>query len=182
MADHTAYMRAYRAANYEKVRQYERDYYAANSEKIALRRRVRYATEPEYREKVKAQVRIRNATSEAKARRRAYLDRPEVRARNRELANRPEAKARKREQRKLTQKATHLRGRYGMSLHEWDQMLVAQDHKCAVCRRPMERIDVDHDHQTGGVRGLVCHACNMLLGLSGDDPARLLAAADYLRR
>ena len=39
---------------------------------------------------------------------------------------------------------------------------------------------IDHDHGTGNVRGVLCHACNVSLGLFGDDPVRLRRAADYL--
>ena len=39
---------------------------------------------------------------------------------------------------------------------------------------------IDHDHETGKVRGLLCHECNTALGKFGDDPAILLRAVDYL--
>jgi hypothetical protein len=39
---------------------------------------------------------------------------------------------------------------------------------------------VDHSHETGAFRGLLCHSCNRAIGLLGDDPARLRAAAEYL--
>jgi hypothetical protein len=41
---------------------------------------------------------------------------------------------------------------------------------------------VDHDHKTGKVRGILCHKCNIALGLIGDDPARARALANYLER
>lgn len=62
---------------------------------------------------------------------------------------------------------------------------------CAICKRPethhdpsgrTKRLAVDHDHQTGLVRGLLCHGCNAALGLMADDPARLEEAARYIKR
>lgn len=55
---------------------------------------------------------------------------------------------------------------------------------CAICQRPPyptgSRLVVDHDHDCGTVRALLCAPCNSALGLFGDNPARLDAAARYL--
>lgn len=79
----------------------------------------------------------------------------------------------------------HLRRKYGMSLADYDTMLAAQGGCCALCLsdRPGGRAStfhVDHDHDTGRVRGLLCHNCNRGLGYLGDDPDLLREAADYL--
>lgn len=51
--------------------------------------------------------------------------------------------------------------------------------KCMVCRvRP--HTDIDHDHPTGKVRGLLCAQCNRMLGFAKDSPAVLRAGAAYL--
>jgi hypothetical protein len=50
---------------------------------------------------------------------------------------------------------------YGVSKPMWDAMLLEQGGHCALCDRPATA--VDHDHETGVVRGLLCHGCNIAL-------------------
>jgi hypothetical protein len=73
----------------------------------------------------------------------------------------------------------HLRRRYGITAEEADLMLESQGGACAICRSaPADH--VDHDHETGSVRALLCFNCNGGLGQFRDDPAVLRAAADYV--
>lgn len=95
-------------------------------------------------------------------------------------ANSPERMERRR-------KHENLR-KYGIGISDYDRMLREQNGKCAICGKPpslktrKERaLAVDHDHRTGGVRGLLCIQCNHLLGNSDESFAVLLAAMDYLR-
>lgn len=55
---------------------------------------------------------------------------------------------------------------------------------CAVCGKPEQgrRLNIDHDHVTGLVRGLLCRKCNAGIGLLGDTPEGVEAALEYLRR
>ena len=53
---------------------------------------------------------------------------------------------------------------YGLSQDDYVAMLEKQEYRCAICNR-MERLVVDHDHETGAVRGLLCNICNLGLGL-----------------
>lgn len=73
--------------------------------------------------------------------------------------------------------------RYGMTLQQFQAMSAAQEGKCAICRRmdsAGRRLAVDHDHQSGKVRGLLCGLCNPGIGYFGNDPSLLLQAAVYL--
>lgn len=73
--------------------------------------------------------------------------------------------------------------KYGLDWDEYELLLVCQDHRCAICGgMPRKHVlAVDHDHQTGEIRGLLCSRCNhKLLGSANDDPNRLRKAADYL--
>jgi hypothetical protein len=56
---------------------------------------------------------------------------------------------------------------------------------CAICKRPCSTgrsLAVDHNHETGEVRGLLCKACNQALGLFEDDTNRMTIAIEYLTR
>lgn len=84
-------------------------------------------------------------------------------------------------------RAARLKKRYGVSLDEYDALHVAQDGCCAICKAPKPGgkysfLHVDHDHETGKVRGLLCTNCNRALGYMGDDPLRLTIAAAYLSK
>lgn len=75
------------------------------------------------------------------------------------------------------------RRRYGITLADYERMARAQRWRCAICGQlPARgsRLVPDHDHDTGQVRGLLCSQCNSGIGLLGDSPARLRAAAEYL--
>jgi hypothetical protein len=78
----------------------------------------------------------------------------------------------------------NLKRMYGMTLDEYDQMLAAQSNGCAICGKSPEengkRLAVDHNHNTGEVRGLLCQGCNTALGLLNDNPATLRLATSYL--
>lgn len=87
-------------------------------------------------------------------------------------------------------RATHLRG-YGVTPERVDEMLREQKGLCPICLNEIvlptgnggvrrgEAV-VDHDHTTGGVRGLLCSTCNLGLGYLADDLERLQRAVRYL--
>ena len=68
-----------------------------------------------------------------------------------------------------------------MSVADLDAMLDAQDGVCAICQTA-PAAHVDHDHETGKVRGMLCFRCNAALGQLGDDPLVVRRAARYLER
>ena len=81
------------------------------------------------------------------------------------------------------QRDGHLRRTFGLSLAEYDDLLARQGGKCAICGRPPREgssLHVDHDHETGEVRGLLCFRCNGGLGQFAEDGDRLRLAAEYL--
>jgi len=74
-----------------------------------------------------------------------------------------------------------LRRKYGLTLAEYQKMVGKQQHKCKICHE-VKSLVVDHHHESGTVRGLLCSKCNTGLGMFDDDRARLRAAADYVTR
>jgi recombination endonuclease VII len=75
----------------------------------------------------------------------------------------------------------HLRRKYGMGAAEVQALLDAQGGICPVClKRPATQ--VDHDHKTGRVRGVLCLYCNAAMGAFHDDPDLIAKAIAYLER
>ncbi len=82
-----------------------------------------------------------------------------------------------------------LKKLYGIDLVEYQRLLDVQGGVCAICGQPpvggktsSASLHVDHDHETGRVRGLLCTKCNPAIGQFDDDPKLLEAAAEYLRK
>jgi hypothetical protein len=77
--------------------------------------------------------------------------------------------------------------RYGLTPEEYERMLAAQGGRCAICRtgspgKRFKKFAVDHCHETGVIRGLLCHRCNVALGQFDDDTSVLLEAVRYLQK
>lgn len=79
---------------------------------------------------------------------------------------------------------SNLRRKYGLSLAEFSVMVTAQGGGCAICGTAVNpdgySLAVDHCHDTGRVRGILCGPCNKAIGLLRDDPALLREAVRYL--
>lgn len=82
---------------------------------------------------------------------------------------------------------------YGMTVEQYDTMLEAQGGRCAICgtdepggktnpRDNKPQFNVDHDHETGVNRGLLCNNCNLGIGKLQESVFILESAIDYLRR
>jgi hypothetical protein len=79
-----------------------------------------------------------------------------------------------------------IRRQYGITLDQYNKMLKAQNNKCAICGNEDEvegrKLAIDHCHNKGHVRGLLCGKCNRGLGLFYDNPELLQNAINYLAR
>jgi len=82
-----------------------------------------------------------------------------------------------------------LKRKFGISQDEYDKMLEAQGGVCAICHQEERKarhgvimaLAVDHDHETGKVRGLLCNNCNLGIGKFNDNVVYLFSAIAYLK-
>jgi len=73
--------------------------------------------------------------------------------------------------------------KYGLTPAAFDSLLESQGHACAICKKEDwngRGPQVDHDHVTGKVRGILCNDCNRALGAIRDNPKTARAMGDYL--
>ena len=77
-----------------------------------------------------------------------------------------------------------LHNKYGMSLEDYYLLLDKQERKCAICGKTDGKINlaIDHNHETGVVRGLLCRKCNTGLGFFLDSTNLLQKAKEYLEK
>ena len=88
---------------------------------------------------------------------------------------------------KLSRQKIWLKAQYGLSLDDYSELLTKQNNKCAICATSESdhqsgRFLVDHNHDTGEVRGILCNSCNSGIGFFNDDKEKLSNAIKYLDR
>jgi len=89
------------------------------------------------------------------------------------------------ERSRRSDRQAQLKRLYDMTLEDHDRLLEQQGGSCAGCgatefNSKSYHLAVDHDHETGEIRGLLCLKCNRILGLAQDDPELLRRLANYL--
>lgn len=79
------------------------------------------------------------------------------------------------------QREKHYKSKYGMTISDYDAVLENQNGKCAICEETKDKLlNIDHDHTTGKIRGLLCNSCNTALGLFQDKEEVIKRACLYL--
>lgn len=82
-------------------------------------------------------------------------------------------------------RAYRLARKFGITSEQYDQCFQSQKGCCAICGKHQSELKkalhVDHCHKTGKNRSLLCHKCNLVIGLFEDNDAALERAAGYLR-
>ena len=131
------------------------------------------AANPEKNRKSKGQWNSRNKSAKA-AMNRAW-----------HVANRESAQAKTKDWKKRNPEAMfkHSLKKYGLTPEKYRALFVQQSGSCAICKKPptgRRGLCVDHNHDTGVVRALLCTKCNAGLGNFAEETRFLLAAIDYL--
>jgi hypothetical protein len=143
------------------------------------RRRERYAQDPDHRAKQRAYccAYYEAHKQEINERRRAHY-----------LSHKQEINERKRayyhshkQEIKPALRRGQLKRQYGISPADYDALLAKQGGVCPLCGKRSEKtLCVDHCHETGTIRGLLCRQCNFALGCFTDSQAAMMAAIAYL--
>jgi hypothetical protein len=97
----------------------------------------------------------------------------------------PATKERHRQWFQKNGRASNLRRKYGVTKQQFEQASAAVGGVCEICGKQCsvhKNLSVDHDHDTGFVRGLLCMKCNAGIGKFGDSIELLRAAVDYMAR
>ena len=125
-----------------------------------------------------------------------YYKRPEVVARRKETYKKYSTSEKGKQRRKKYSKSDKGRAlkrkealtqNYGIDEEEYNKILEKQVGLCAICgsdsprRRGSKNFAVDHNHTTMEVRGLLCHPCNVMIGLAKDNIEVLKKAIEYLK-
>ncbi|KKN64899.1 hypothetical protein LCGC14_0487330 [marine sediment metagenome] len=92
-------------------------------------------------------------------------------------------KYRQSEQGRRVHRRNQLRIKYGLTPEQHEQIYLDQNGCCALCGDLVayDRVNVDHDHRTSRIRGLLCNRCNHGLGSFGDTLEGLQKAVNYLK-
>ena len=152
-ADRKEYIRQWRARNREKLRQQGRSRYAKNPEKFREKALRRYHENPELHREISRRWKSKNKDKVA-----------------------------------LYQRHKTLLQLYGITPEEYERRLKQQDHRCQICNAKdidvrYGRLDVDHCHESGEIRSLLCNRCNRLVAqieVSGREIVNL--ALEYVDR
>ncbi len=90
------------------------------------------------------------------------------------------------ERSKLSARSRQIKHKYGLTLDDYESLLKQQDYCCAICEcstdspRVQGSMAVDHCHNTGKIRGLLCNQCNRAIGMLDDSPTLLKKSYRYL--
>lgn len=153
---------------------YYSDWYFENRERL-LPIRKKYNQEYTKRPEVIEKAKLANATPEARKKRLEYKKSVAGKLAEKRYQDSHKDKMKNRSQK-------HRLKRYGLTPESVQELLKLQQGLCKICSKNIsKKFHIDHSHQTGKVRGLLCNNCNMGLGLFKDNEQFLLKAIEYLK-
>lgn len=157
------YQKHYKENNKDKLKKYQKDRYLENKEKILQNSKNwsennkdrKKETNKKYREDINNKEKIYKKQSEW-------------------VKKNPKKR-----------KSNELKSKYGITLEQYEEMLINQNGCCKACKKHKSEFTrilcVDHCHETGIIRGLLCHRCNSALGMVKDKIETLKSLIDYLK-
>jgi len=196
-AKRAAYIKAWQEANKEKIAVQHKARYEAKKETIAAKHKDYYeANKQEHcaQKKIYYEANKEKCAAANKAWREANKEKHEATKKAYREANKEKLDAYKKawreahpEAHKVHGRKNHLQRKYGLTLEQFTEMLRTCDGRCQCCKTPFSEIIgqrpcIDHCHETGRVRGILCDRCNQALCHAGDNPKILRAPANYLER
>lgn len=177
--DKKEYNKKYYEENKEREQQRSLEYYHKNKDKIDKEKKKEYHKQWYKANKHKIPARTENEKEERNRKRRERY------ANDKDYRERTKAKVRAYNKRNPRQKINNrLQNSYGITLEEFEQLLIDQNNCCAICgteHKKEQSLHVDHNHNTGEVRGLLCHNCNFGIGHFQDDFNLLIKASEYIK-
>lgn len=178
----TIYNDAWRKDNVEKYRESNKAWQKANPEKY---KQIVAAWAKANPEKTRAS---NEAWRKANPERRKEIERASKKKNEKKVKNTART-YREQPKNKRSRRDTDLKRKYGIDHQEFDRMVVEQNGTCACCGGPPSKnkggsfvLHVDHDHETGNVRDLLCGPCNKALGLLRDSSKMANLAYIYLKK
>jgi hypothetical protein len=156
--------KGYREKNLEKIKASQKEYYHKNKDTLREKNKKWRENNAEY----------------VKTKGKEYRDT------NRDALI--EYQKRWREVNKATRKWDYSQRKYGIDQQQFNMLAESQGNCCKICSTPFvyendlpsKDVHIDHNHDTGDVRGLLCSKCNYMLGFARDSKKILLAGAKYL--
>ena len=149
--------------NKEERKEYQRRRYLANKDSLKKYYAEYYEANKERLAEYQRQYRKKNK-EKLKAIKKAYM-------------------VSRKEEKKKYDRQRRLKLGYGMSIGDYERMLIDQDGRCSICGKPPHEgrsLHVDHNHKTGEIRKLLCFSCNSLIGYAKENTEILKMAILYL--
>jgi membrane-associated HD superfamily phosphohydrolase len=159
--------RKYYEEHKEEKRAYSRDYYQNHIDKMR-----------EYF-RMYSQVRSSANPEEAKERKKVWYENNKERW----SGYKKTYKNKDKERAKNASRKHQIKRLYGMTLEDYEVLFNKQGGVCAICGKPetTRRLSIDHNHETGMVRGLLCSRCNLTIGKMEDNIELFELAITYLK-
>lgn len=162
----------YAEKNKNKIKEILRNYYLSNKERLKK-------LSKEYKEKNRKKINENTKRWRAKTK--------EIRSEyNKKLYYLHKEKHREyRMKNKQRSREYHYFYKYKITMDQYNNILYHQNNKCGICLidltiLPRKHVHLDHCHETGKIRGILCNKCNSILGLAYDNPFILINASIYL--